>query len=334
MTRIAFLFAPLMILAHPAGAAPVDAAEQREALRSAIELIETRYVAVERVAATVAALRELEATATGAVDGADFARTVTQHLRQASRDGHLGLTYSQAPIPEAADVQDPVTLNDDFDQWYGTGVNHGVERIERLDGNIMLLDLRVFPPAEMGGDVVAAAMTVVAQGDALIIDLRKNGGGADTVSLVMGYLVQPGSPFMSTYNRPRDEWTHENVPAWVPGRRFGADKPLYVLTSSRTFSAAEALAYSLQAMGRATIVGEASGGGAHPFEYRRVSAHFALDLPEGTSQHPLTGANWQDVGVIPDVAVPQDEALDVALRLAREAVRDRSASGSDLRSLP
>ncbi|MFC6978461.1 S41 family peptidase [Microbulbifer taiwanensis] len=181
----------------------------------------------------------------------------------------------------------------------------------------MLLDLRVFPPPSMAGDVFAAAMTLVAQGDALIIDLRHNGGGAETMQLLTGYLLEKHSPLSGSYNRPTDTHSHVSSPAWVPGRHFGSSKPLYILTSHRTFSAAEALAYDLQALERAVIVGETTGGGAHPFEYRRVHPHFAVDLPEGRSINPITDSNWQDVGVKPDVSVSAEQALEKALELAR-----------------
>jgi C-terminal processing protease CtpA/Prc len=181
--------------------------------------------------------------------------------------------------------------------------------------------------------VFAAALSVVAQGDALIIDLRNNAGGMETSRLLMGYLLEGGQPLSGEYNRPANRHSAGVSPDWVPGRRFGSAKPVFVLTSRKTFSAAEAVAYDLQALKRATIVGETTGGGAHPFEYRRIHPHFAVDLPEGRSINPITGGNWQDVGVKPDVAVPADQALDVALKLARDAIaRGRSASGSDPRS--
>lgn len=315
MTRLLVALAALACHPAPLHADPVSPEEQRRALTHSIALVEQRYVATERVEAVVEALAARRSGISGPVEGEALARDVTALLRSASGDGHLGLSYSREPIADPED-HEPLSLADDFERWYGAGVNHGVEKIERLEGNIMLLDLRAFPPPAMGAEVIGAAMNVVAQGDALVIDLRRNGGGAETVQLVMGHLVAPGSPFMSTYDRPSDRWTHETVPV-VEGRRFGEDKPLYVLTSKRSFSAAEALAYALQAMGRATIVGETTGGGAHPFEYRKVSDHFALDLPEGRSEHPLTGTNWQDVGVKPDVAVPAADALDAALALAR-----------------
>jgi len=123
-----------------------------------------------------------------------------------------------------------------------------------------------------------------------------------------------------TYDRPSDTLTRTFTPSWVPGRRFGPDKPVFVLISNRTFSAAEAFAYDLQALGRATIVGERSGGGAHPFEYRAITPRFVLSLPEGRSINPITGGDWQGVGVRPDVEASAEQALDAALRLAREAI--------------
>jgi C-terminal processing protease CtpA/Prc len=136
-------------------------------------------------------------------------------------------------------------------------------------------------------------MTLVAQGDALILDLRRNGGGTETAHLLMGYLLPGGSQLSGKYDRPTDTTTYYSSPDWVPGRRFGSTTPLYVLVSQKTFSAAEAVAYNLQVLKRATVVGKRTGGGAHPFEFRRVSSHFALDLPEGKAVHPVTGGNWQ-----------------------------------------
>ena len=307
-----------LLLAVPAAARDFTAAEQAEVIRAAAALIEARYVDPARARAVAAELRRLAAERSVPMEGEAFAREMTGRFRAVSGDGHLGLSYSEAPLPEdGGEAQFSAAA---MDRWYGAQVNHGVEKIERLDGNVMLLDLRVFPPAKMGADVIAAAMTVVAQGDALIVDLRANGGGAETADLLTGYLVEGGSPLTGSYDRPSDTLRHASSPVWVPGRRFGSDKPLYILTSRRTFSAAEAFAYNLQALGRATVVGEVTGGGAHPFAYRRVHPHFAVDLPEGKSINPITGTNWEGVGVQPDVRVPAGEALAKALELARAEI--------------
>lgn len=306
----------------PVAASPLEDADREAVIEKSAELLEARYVDAALGAELSARLVTASAEWREIDDPEEFARIVTNWLREQSGDGHLGLSYSETPIREK-DGEDVFSAAE-MERWYGAHLNHGVEKIERFEGNILLLDLRVFPPPEMAGDVIAAAMTIVAQGEALIIDLRNNGGGAETANLITGYLLNEGGwPLTGTYNRPRDEHRASTSPSWVPGRRFGGAKPLYILTSRRTFSAAEALAYNLQALGRATIVGEVTGGGAHPFEYRRVHEHFALDLPEGRSVNPITGTNWQGVGVQPDIAVPAAEALEKALELARRAIANR-----------
>ncbi|HVL77673.1 MAG TPA: S41 family peptidase [Sphingomicrobium sp.] len=329
------MIGPILMLLLIAAAHPgqVTAQDRREVIANSARLLEQRYVDPAAGARLAARLRSAGRQWTGITDPEAFASAVTQWLRRESADGHLGLSYSKTPIP--AHGGEGSFSESQMERWYGAHRNHGIEKIERLEGNVMLLELRVFPPSAMAGEVVAAAMNVVAQGDALIIDLRRNGGGADTAQLVMGYLLEGGSPLSGSYDRPSNTRRYVSSPHWVPGRRFGSAKPLYILTSPKTFSAAEAVAYNLQALKRAVIIGERTGGGAHPFEYRRVHAHFALDLPEGKSIHPITGGNWQGVGVKPDVEVAADQALDRALELAREAIaKGRSAAASGPRSLP
>lgn len=323
-----FVLALVLICAaltgRPAFAQLLSSADRIEIIGNSAKLLETRYVDPKLGAELAQRLPAASDDWRAISDPEEFARVVTAWLREQSGDGHLGLSYSETPISgNGGEVEFSAAK---MEQWYGAHLNHGVEKIERLDGNIMLLDLRVFPPPAMAADVIAAAMTVVSQGDALIIDLRKNGGGAETANLITGYLLDGGEqPLTGTYNRPSDQHRSSTSPSWVPGRRFGGSKPLYILTSRRTFSAAEALAYNLQALERATIVGEVTGGGAHPFEYRRVHEHFALDLPEGRSINPITGTNWQDVGVRPDVLVSAEQALEAALGLAREAISNSEA---------
>lgn len=313
------LIALALFCAAPAAAAPLTPADRAGIVEAAAKLLETRYVDEKAGARLARSLRAARGQWDGIADGPDFAAAVTKWLRETSGDGHLGLSYSAAPIAEDRGLE--AFSAGEMERWYGAHLNHGVEKIERLDGNIMLLDLRVFPPTDMGADVLAAAMNVVAQGDALILDLRRNGGGAGTANLVTGYLLDgENRPLSGIYNRPQGRTSANTSPVWVPGRRFGGRKPLFILTSKRTFSAAEAVAYDLQALGRAVIVGERTGGGAHPYEFRRIHPHFALDLPESRSVNPITNGNWQGVGVKPDVEVPEAQALERAIALAKEAL--------------
>lgn len=118
-------------------------------------------------------------------------------------------------------------------------------------------------------------------------------------------------------DRTEEFWTTKEV----AGKRFGQRKPVFVLTSKRTFSGAEEFSYSLKSLQRATIVGETTGGGAHPGGPQRINEHFSVWVPAGRAINPITKANWEGTGVVPDVAVPADKALERALELAAKAVR-------------
>ena len=330
---VCLLLATAIVCPELRAQSPLGADDRRAVLAAVANLIEQRYV-FEDVGRTLAAELRRAAAAdrwSGISDPSLFAETLTAHLRERSRDGHLGLSYSEKPLPDDAESAERSYTAAEMERYYGAHLNYGFEQLRRLEGNIGYLDLRVFAPSAVAGDVAVAAMTVLAQSSALIIDLRQNGGGhGDMAHLLAAYLLDESRPMSGRYDRPSGTRTWERTPAWVPGRRFGRARPVYVLISNRTFSAAEGFAYDLQALGRVTVVGERSGGGAHPFQYRRAHPHFVLSLAEGRSINPITDGNWQGTGVIPDVEAPADRALDVAMALARTAV----ASGGSSRQQP
>jgi hypothetical protein len=308
-----------LVITCSAHADPLSPDRQHQILNAAARLIEDRYVDSHLAKSSAAAIRRSEAEWSVPLEPEQFAAKATAWLRVKGGDRHFGIDYSASPLSGAAQSDEA-----DFDakrteRLLGEKVNYGIDGVQRLQDNIMLLTLHSFAPLSSGGDIVAAAMTLVAQGDALIIDLRNNGGGADAGDLIAAYLLPAGSPLSGFYDRPSGLSTSRQTPAWVPGRRFGPKKPVYILTSHRTFSAAEALAYDLQALGRASIVGEQTAGGANPFEYRRLDDHFFLRLPESRPVNPITKTNWEGSGVHPNVVVPADQALTRALELARAA---------------
>ena len=320
------LAAAALLAADVHAQTPLTAADRRAVLVATADLIENRYVIVDTARALAEQLRRDAAADRwrDQVNPEAFAAAITAHLRSASGDGHLGLSYRATPLPDEETVAERTYTAEEMDRFYGPHLNYGFEQVRRFDGNVGYLDLRVFAPTSTAGDVAAAVMTMLAQSAGLIIDLRENGGGhGDMGHLLAAYLLDESKPMSGGYDRPSNTREWALTPAWVPGRRYGLGRPVYVLISNRTFSAAEGFAYDLQALGRVTVVGERSGGGAHPFKYRRVHPHFVLSLAEGRSINPITGGNWQGTGVVPDVDVPADRALETALTLVRKAIAAR-----------
>jgi C-terminal processing protease CtpA/Prc len=248
------------------------------------------------------------------VDDESFAALVTADLQKVNGDKHLRLLYSHDEVPETGEesVWDPVAYRREaeLDAF-------GITRVERLAGNVGLLDLHQLRDAEIATPAITAAMNLVAHTDALIIDLRANGGGdPHTVALVCSYLFDEQVHLNDIYNRPDDTTRQFWTLPHVPGPRFGGTKPIYVLTSDRTFSGAEELSYNLQQNERATLIGQTTKGGAHPGERYRVGPHLKSAIPNGRAINPISGTNWEGVGVVPHVEVPADEAFDVAYRKA------------------
>ena len=197
--------------------------------------------------------------------------------------------------------------------------NQGFESVARLPGNIGLLRIAKFEPAADAGPIAAAAMRFVAGTDALIIDLRDNGGGyGDTVTLLASYFFRDVQPLHEV--RTRTETTPGHTLPSVDGPKY-LDKPVYVLLSAKSFSAAEAFAYDLQALKRVTVVGETSRGGANPSAEVLLSARFGAIIPRAITRNPITGGNCDGTGVIPDVPATADDALEVAKLAAAKAIR-------------
>jgi hypothetical protein len=206
--------------------------------------------------------------------------------------------------------------------------NFGVREVRILDGNVGYLDLRDFEHPNLSAAKLAAAMELLADCDAAIIDLRSNGGGwATTTALLASYFFPPGKPvhFTDFYDRVKDETTQSWTLPFVPGRTLPT-QPLFVLVSQRTFSGAEEFAYNLQALKRATVVGEKTRGGANNPEAVVIDDAFVLWVPQGRPTNPVTKSNWEGRGVTPDVPVAEKQALAVAHEKALEALL---ASASD-----
>ena len=307
---------------------PALAGEQlstREIVETALVLLRASYVfpgLAEQAAVTIEAK-----LAAGEYDGLGdeaLAERLTSDLDEACDDKHLRVrTMPPRPArPKRGEPSGPAPARPPGGP--GPGIrprNYGIYRAERLEGNVGYLDVRGVPGPEEAGPVIAAAMELIGGTYALIIDLRRNGGGSPhAVVLWCSYFFPDGRThlndiFHADTGETRQFWSL----AFVPGSRY-LDRPVYVLTSSETFSGGEDFAYTLQAQGRAEVIGEATGGGAHPTRMIPISATMAIAVPFARSINPVTGTNWQGTGVIPDTAVPAADAYDVAFRKALQHV--------------
>lgn len=210
-------------------------------------------------------------------------------------------------------------------------MNFGIFRVERLPGNVGYLDLRMVADPRQAGTAIAAAMELVAGTYALILDLRQNGGGSPYgAAFWCSYLFEgPHTHLNDIYDGDTGETRQFWSLAYVPGARY-LGRPVYVLTSGETFSGGEDIAYTLQAQGRVRVIGETTGGGAHPTRMVPISPGLAMSVPFARSINPVTGTNWEGTGVVPDIAVPADRAYDVAYGLAlRHVLAEAEADEAD-----
>lgn len=304
----------------------INAATRSEVLEGALQKLNNFYVFPETAKKMEQAVRErISRKEYDQITSARVLATTLQgHLQDVSHDKHLRVMFSAEPLPPEREDREPSPEERARQMEFLRTINFGFEKVERLPGNVGYLDLRGFLPAQLGAETVVAAMNLVANTDALIIDLRRNGGGDPAmVALISSYLFDEPVHLNDLYFRPDDSTRQWWTLSYVPGKRYGGKKEVYVLTSNRTFSAAEEFTYNLKSLKRATIVGETTGGGAHPGGPRRINDHFGIWVPTGRAINPITKTNWEGTGVKPDVDVPADQALKVAHIAAMKKVLEK-----------
>lgn len=247
-----------------------------------------------------------------------LASWLSADLRRVSKDKHLRVRYGYKPLPaDLEERREPTAAEIERQRKRAAEKSYGFAAVDIRDGNIGYIDLRGFFPPEIAAEAADDAMSKIADTRALIFDLRRNGGGSPgLIAHITSYLfgatpVHLNDLYFRVDSKREEFWTKKDV----PGKRFGPDKPIYVLTSGYTFSGGEEFAYNLQTQKRATLIGETTGGGAHPVRGYRVTDHILLILPVGRAINAVTGDNWEGKGVRPDIEIPADQALDKALAL-------------------
>ena len=307
----------------------IDAAARAEVIDGALKALNDGYVFPDVAARMEQAIRARQQRKEydSITSARQLAQMLTEHLREVSHDKHLGVTYSaqvlppqpappsSAGAPPSAEAQAQMERQ----RTIAARQNFGFVRVERLAGNIGYVDFRGFMPPAVAGETATAAMNFLSSTDAVIFDIRQNGGGDPAmVAFITSYLFGPQPVHLNDfYFRPTNETRPSYTLPYVPGRRL-TGKDVYVLTGPRTFSGAEEFAYNLKHLKRATIVGETTGGGAHLVAGRRINDHFSIGVPSGRPINAVTKADWEGVGVEPDVKVAADNAMKTAHLLALE----------------
>lgn len=255
--------------------------------------------------------------------GNALAASLTQDLQAWSKDKHLRVSYSPDSLPPVDEVRMEIPAGQKaFYFEYLRHDNYGINKLEVLKGNIGYIDIKYFCTPEAAGDSYAAMMNYVANTDALIIDLRKCGGSTspDAIPFVCSYLFDKPIHLNDLYWRKGNIVTQAWTYAYVSGKRY-IGKPVYVLISHATFSGAEELAYDLKNLKRATLFGEATGGGANPGGDLTLTPHYTVFMPVGQAINPVTKTNWEGVGVTPDSAVKPALALHAATLAALRTIQ-------------
>ena len=296
----------------------IDAATRTRVIDGAIAKLSEFYVfpeAAKKMEDSIRA-RQKRGDYDLVTDGDAFAKMLTENFQEVSHDKHLRVDFSPAPMPEIPSGPDPGAVAQYRKQM--ERMNCGFDKAEILSGNVGYLKFDMFADPEVCGPTAVAAMSFLANVDAIIIDLRENGGGdPKMIALVSTYLFSKPTHLNDLWERKSDTTQQYWTLPYVPGKRLD-DKPAYVLTSGRTFSGAEEFCYNLKNLKRATLVGETTGGGAHPVAGHRINDHFMIGVPFARAINPISKTNWEGTGVEPDVKVPAVDALATAQKLALE----------------
>jgi retinol-binding protein 3 len=301
----------------------VDGAERQRVIDGITKNLNEFYVypdLAQKMAETVRA-NQKRGDYESITDPNAFANRLTKDLEAVSHDKHLRVDYSPVKLPpEEQPDQKPTPEQEAQFRKMLERTNCSFKQVEILPRNIGYLKFNAFPDPTFCGATVVAAMNFLAHVDAIIFDLRENGGGDPSmVAMISSYLFDKPTHLNDLYNRKENSTTQYWTLPYVPGATL-ADKPAFVLTSKSTFSGAEEFTYNLKNLKRATIVGETTGGGAHPVAPHRIDDHLMIGVPFARAVNPITKTNWEGTGVEPDVPVKAADALEKAEELAASKI--------------
>ncbi|MEL6812135.1 MAG: S41 family peptidase [Bacteroidota bacterium] len=253
-----------------------------------------------------------------------FADELTNDLVSSSSDKHFKVQYrpdlAKSSRKESNEERNESEERIDLNFWYAQKVNFGFQEVEILDGNIGYIRLTFFDSFQWVKTTIDAAMGFVSNTDALIIDLRGNGGGYSSATYLASYFFKEEPTLWNTsFNRATNETENEYTFQQVDGERY-LNKPIYVLVDEKSFSRAEGFAYGMKHFNKATILGQRTPGAAHFIDFIEIGDNFFIQVPVGRNIHPITKTDWEGIGVVPHIITLKEDTFKVAYDQALDAL--------------
>ncbi|QOY93531.1 S41 family peptidase [Massilia sp. UMI-21] len=310
----------------------VDRAMRSQAIETLVAKMNSHYIFPDKARQIETLLRQRQQAGKydAMTDGHQLAEQLTQDLQSVSRDKHMEVGFAPGLVLPDDDGLPPPETQAAWEQRNNVVMrmimrhmaDRRVEEVEHLSPGIGYLKIAGFPPPFLVADKFAAAMNQLADTDGLIVDLRDNGGGGTaSVALLISYFVDQRTHLNDIWDRQTgntiQHWTQDRL----DGKRYGGKKPVMILVGPGTMSAGEDFAYTMQALKRATVVGEPTWGGANPARPHRIGEHFYVTIAGRRVINPITRTNWEGVGVTPDIAATPDQALAVAKDVLQRRLR-------------
>ncbi len=311
----------------------VDSAMRSEAIDMLVATLNGRYIFPDKAKhiEAVLRLRQKEGKYDGIIDGEQLAQQLTADLQGVAPDKHMVVGFDPGLVlPDENGAGPPPQTKAQWERRNNVVMRtimrfmaqRDVEEVDRLKPNIGYLKITGFPPPFLVAEKYAAAMNELADTDALIVDLRfNNGGGPPSVALLVSYFVDQRTHVNNVWDRVSGITTQHWTDDKLDGKRYGSKKPVLILVGPETKSAGEEFAYTMQALRRATVIGEPTWGGANPARPYRLGDNFYAVIPSRRTINPITKTNWESVGVVPDIAATPDTALAAATGLLQRQLQ-------------
>lgn len=313
----------------------IDGAMRTQAIDALVAKLNAHYVFPAKGRQVEALLRQHQRAGRydGITDGEQLARQLTDDIERTLHDRHFVVGFDPGQVPPDDAVGPPPQSLAEWERsaplplrLFVRVSDLGVEEVDRLGANIGYLRISEFPPHFLMEKAYGAALDKLADTDGLIVDLRDNrGGGPETVALLVSYFVDGRTRLNDRWDRNSNATTQQWTMDKLEGKRYGGRKPVVILAGPGTMSAGEDFAYTMQALKRATVIGERTWGGAHPARPYRLADHFYAVIPDARTISPITNGNWEGTGVTPDIAAKPDNALDVAKDLLQRRLQGSAA---------